>query len=117
LELARENLLDERSLLASAFIGSTSTWCSRRRVITGYGWRVLGNERLHAFDGEPVRGPTDAWREHEFLLAKHAFKVYFLVLDKVNGADGRRLREGEGTAEDWSRVWAMTVEGFDVEDT
>jgi hypothetical protein len=116
LELAREDLLDERGLLASAFIGSGSTRCSRRRVVAGYGWRVLGNERLHALDGEPMRGPTDARREHEFLLAEHAFKVYFLVLDKVNGADGRHLREGECTAEDWSRVWAMAVEGFDVED-
>lgn len=117
LELAREDLLDERGLLPGTFVGSRGPRCGQRRVVAGYGGRVLGDQRLHALDGEPVRGPADAGREHEFLLAQHALKVDFLVLDKVDGADGRQLREGQGPAEDCSRVWAVTKERLDVEDS
>jgi hypothetical protein len=63
-----------------------------------------------------VCGPAHAGREHQFLLAEHAFKVDLLVLDEINGADGCRLREGGRAAKDRSRVWAVAIEWFDVED-
>jgi hypothetical protein len=72
---------------------------------------------LHALNSKPVRGPADAGREHEFLFAEHAFKVNFLVLNEINGANRCGLWERGRAAEDRSRVWAMTVEWFDVEDT
>src|SRR6266436_7208376 len=116
LQLARENLFDERCLLANAFIGSSSTRCGQRRIVARHGWRILGNERLHALDSQPVRSPANAWWEHELLLAKHTFKVNFLVLNEVDRTDGRHLRERERTAEDRSRVWVMSIDGFDIED-
>jgi len=116
LELAREHLLDERGLLSSALIGGRRPRRVQRGVVAGHRWRVLWDERLHALNGEPVRGPADARREHELLLAEDALKVDFLVLDKIYGANGCELGEGSRATEDWSRVWAVSIERLDVED-
>ena len=116
LELAREHLLDERGLLSSALIGGRGPRRVQRGVVAGHRWRVLWDERLHALNGEPVRGPTDARREHEFLLAENAFKVDFLVLDKIYGANGCELGEGSRATEDQSRVWAVAIERLNVDD-
>jgi hypothetical protein len=88
LELAREHLLDERGLLSSALIGGRGPRRVQRGVVAWHRWRVLWDERLNALNGEPVRSPADARREHELLLAEDAFKVDFLVLDKIYGASG-----------------------------
>jgi hypothetical protein len=116
LELAREHLLDERGLLSSALIGGRGPRRVQRGVVAWHRWRVLWDERLNALNGEPVRSPADARREHELLLAENAFKVDFLVLDKIYGASGCELGEGSGATENWSRVWAVTIERLDVED-